>query len=46
MNNNNIRGTPSTSRAGPLLGIITFLAMYLYLHRFGRFSRGTGETAT
>jgi hypothetical protein len=41
-----IHGTPIAIWAGPLLGIVTFLAMYLYLHRFGRFYRPTSETIT
>lgn len=41
-----IHGTPVAIWAGPLLGVVTFLAMYLYLHRFGRFYRGPSETAT
>jgi heme A synthase len=41
-----IHGTPIALWAGPLLGIIAFLGMYLYLHRFGRFYSQTNETAT
>lgn len=41
-----IHGTPIALWAGPLLGIISFLGMYLYLHRFGGFYSQTNETAT
>lgn len=41
-----IHGTAFAIWAGPLLGVVTFLAIYLYLLRFGRFYRGTSETAT
>ncbi|MFD0047020.1 hypothetical protein ACFVGV_17700 [Pseudarthrobacter scleromae] len=41
-----IHGTPIALWAGPLLGVIAFLGMYLYLHRFGRFNSQTNETAT
>ncbi|WP_314194747.1 hypothetical protein [uncultured Arthrobacter sp.] len=41
-----IHGTPVAIWAGPLLGVITFLGMYLYLHRYGRFYSQTSETAT
>jgi len=40
-----IHGTPVALWAGPLLGLVTFLGMYLYLHRFGRFFGGNSETA-
>jgi hypothetical protein len=41
-----IRGTPVAIWAGPLLGVFTFLGMYLYLHRYGWFYSQTSETAT
>lgn len=41
-----IRGTPIAIWAGPLLGVVTFLAMYPYLQRFGRFYNQTSETVT
>lgn len=41
-----IHGTPIALWAGPLLGVIAFLGMYLYLQRFGRFFSQTNETAT
>ena len=41
-----ISGTPLAIWAGPLLGVVTFLGMYLYLHRFGRFYGEPSETAT
>lgn len=40
-----IHGTPVALWSGPLLGVVTFVAMYLYLHRFGRFYREPSETA-
>lgn len=41
-----IHGNPVAIWAGPLLGLVTFLGMYLYLHRFGRFYGGSSEPAT
>ena len=41
-----LSGTPIAIWAGPLLGVVTFLGMYLYLHRFGRFYGEPSETAT
>lgn len=41
-----IHGTSFAIWAGPILGLVTFVAMYLYLHRFGRFYQGPSETAT
>jgi hypothetical protein len=34
-----IHGSPIALWAGPALGLVTFLAMYLFLQRFGRFHR-------
>lgn len=31
-----IRGTPAATWAGPLLGVIAFLGLFLYLQRFAR----------
>ena len=39
-----IHGTPFAIWAGPVLGGVTFFAMYFYLHRFGRFYGGPSET--
>lgn len=36
-----LQGAPFALWAGPLLGLVTFVGMYLYLHRFGRFHRET-----
>jgi len=41
-----IHGTQVAIWAGPLLGVLTFLGMYLYLHRYARFYSQTSETAT
>jgi hypothetical protein len=41
-----IRGTAAAIWGGPVLGVLTFVAMYLYLRRFGRFNWQTSETAT
>ena len=41
-----LSGTPIAIWAGPLLGVVTVLGMYLYLHRFGRFYGDPSETAT
>ena len=41
-----IHGTPIAFWAGPLLGAVVFLGMYLYLQRFARFYSQTNETAT
>jgi hypothetical protein len=30
----------------PVLGVVTFVAMYLHLSRYGRFDRQISETAT
>lgn len=40
-----IHGTQVAIWAGPLLGLLTFVGMYLYLHRFGRFHQETRESA-
>ena len=40
-----VRGTPVAIWAGPLLGVIAFLGMFLYLQRFGRFYSQTGTSA-
>ncbi|UVJ39669.1 hypothetical protein [Arthrobacter sp. CJ23] len=40
-----IHGTAVAMWAGPLLGLVTFIAMYLYLQRFGRFHEDSSETA-
>lgn len=41
-----IHGTPVAFWAGPVLGLATFAATYLYLQRFGRFYSRSSETAT
>lgn len=41
-----IRGTAVAIWGGPVLGVLTFVAMYLYLRRFGRFNWQTSETAS
>lgn len=41
-----LHGTPVAIWAGPLLGLLTFIGMYLYLYRFGRFYGEPSETAT
>ncbi|MBT2513415.1 hypothetical protein J7E82_07650 [Arthrobacter sp. ISL-30] len=40
-----VHGTEVAMWAGPLLGLATFIGMYLYLHRFGRFYRDSAETS-
>ncbi|GAB2732766.1 hypothetical protein GCM10027038_33980 [Arthrobacter bambusae] len=35
-----IHGTPIALWAGPVLGLVTFVGMYLFLHRYGRFHKG------
>jgi hypothetical protein len=41
-----IHGTAVAMWAGPLLGLVTFIGMYLYVRRFGRFYRDSSETTT
>ncbi|GAA3404051.1 hypothetical protein [Pseudarthrobacter polychromogenes] len=41
-----VRGTPVAAWAGPLLGVIAFLGVFLYLQRFGRSHGQTSESAT
>lgn len=38
-----IHGTPIALWAGPVLGLVTFVGMYLFLTRFGRFHQGSPE---
>ncbi len=40
-----VRGTPVAIWAGPLLGAIAFLGVFLYLQRFARTYRQTSESA-
>ncbi|OAE00737.1 hypothetical protein [Arthrobacter sp. OY3WO11] len=41
-----VRGTPVAIWAGPLLGVIAFLGVFLYLQRFGRLYSQRSESAT
>ncbi|XAS72810.1 hypothetical protein VUN82_02800 [Micrococcaceae bacterium Sec5.1] len=38
-----IHGTPIAFWAGPLLGLLTFAAMYVFLQRYGRFHKDGPE---
>ena len=35
-----IHGTPVAFWAGPVLGLVTFVGIYLFLRRYGRFHKG------
>ncbi|MFE4194762.1 hypothetical protein ACFRJ9_02760 [Paenarthrobacter sp. NPDC056912] len=41
-----LQGAPIALWAGPVLGLGTFVGMYLYLRKFGRFYRGSSTTVT
>ncbi|UVJ39135.1 hypothetical protein [Arthrobacter sp. CJ23] len=39
-----LQGSPIALWAGPLLGLITFIGTYLYLHKYGRFHKASSAT--
>ncbi|MDQ0029660.1 putative permease [Arthrobacter bambusae] len=38
-----IHGTPVAFWAGPVLGLVTFVGIYLFLRRYGRFHEGAAS---